>query len=239
MTPCILVYDTTVSGYALPRMWRLQVSFEMMVTTYETAWYHNPEDHNLDFYHLLNLISYVVQWWMNSQYDNMGVIYHIYSCNVCSFLTRHSRHIQILNFLITAFVLHISVLCQKGFVLYLPEWKMRFFCLPNILWVTKLWMLTNSGICVYVLSRIRVTLDGVLDWILDLLTTYTLTSCGYTLQITIAHRLVSSAYYSLHWPFLGNNFNTRTITVSLNYTLQISHWSLLFTAGLSTDSCYK
>jgi hypothetical protein len=34
-----------------------------------------------------------------------------------------------------------------------------------------------------------------LDWWLDLLTTYTLMSCGYTLQITDTHRLLYSVYY--------------------------------------------
>jgi hypothetical protein len=37
-----------------------------------------------------------------------------------------------------------------------------------------------------------------LDWWLDLLTTYTLTTREYTLKITDTHRLVSSAYYSVH-----------------------------------------
>jgi hypothetical protein len=36
-----------------------------------------------------------------------------------------------------------------------------------------------------------------LDWWLDLLTTYTLTTHDYTLQITDAPGLVSSVYYSL------------------------------------------
>jgi hypothetical protein len=42
------------------------------------------------------------------------------------------------------------------------------------------------------------------------------------LYSSLLHRLVSSVYYSLQWRFPGNGFNTRTITVSLNYTLQIS-----------------
>jgi hypothetical protein len=37
-----------------------------------------------------------------------------------------------------------------------------------------------------------------LDWWLDLLTTYALTTRDYTLQITDTHRLASSVYYSLH-----------------------------------------
>jgi hypothetical protein len=37
-----------------------------------------------------------------------------------------------------------------------------------------------------------------LDWCLDLLTTYTLRTRDYTLQITDTQRIVSSAYYILH-----------------------------------------
>jgi hypothetical protein len=37
-----------------------------------------------------------------------------------------------------------------------------------------------------------------LDWWIDLMTTYTLMTRDYTLQITDVHRLVSSVYYSLH-----------------------------------------
>jgi hypothetical protein len=37
-----------------------------------------------------------------------------------------------------------------------------------------------------------------LDWWLDLLTTYALTTHDYTLQITDTHCLVSSVYYRLH-----------------------------------------
>jgi hypothetical protein len=37
-----------------------------------------------------------------------------------------------------------------------------------------------------------------LDWIIDLITTYTLTTRDYTLPITDTHRLESSVYYSLH-----------------------------------------
>jgi hypothetical protein len=48
-----------------------------------------------------------------------------------------------------------------------------------------------------ILLRVWVTFDGVLDWILDLLPTYTLTTRDYTLQIIITHRLVSLVYYSL------------------------------------------
>jgi hypothetical protein len=36
------------------------------------------------------------------------------------------------------------------------------------------------------------------DWWLDLLTTYTLTTRDYTLQITDTNRSVSSVYYILH-----------------------------------------
>jgi hypothetical protein len=53
---------------------------------------------------------------------------------------------------------------------------------------------------------------------MDLLTTW-----SHTLQITGIHKLVSSVYDSLHKPFPGNGFNNGTVTVSLNYTLQISH----------------
>jgi hypothetical protein len=48
-----------------------------------------------------------------------------------------------------------------------------------------------------ILSRVRVTLDGVFDWRLDLLTTYTHTTRDCTLQAIVRHRLVSSVYYSL------------------------------------------
>jgi hypothetical protein len=37
-----------------------------------------------------------------------------------------------------------------------------------------------------------------LDYLLDLFTTYTLTTRDYILQFTRAHRLLSSVYYSLH-----------------------------------------
>jgi hypothetical protein len=36
-----------------------------------------------------------------------------------------------------------------------------------------------------------------LEWWIDLMTNYTLTTRDYTLQITDTHRLVSSVYYSL------------------------------------------
>jgi hypothetical protein len=69
---------------------------------------------------------------------------------------------------------------------------------------------------------VRVTIDGVrigdsICW--PLLHTIR----DYALQITDTHRLVSSVYYILHTRFLATDFNTGTITVSLNYTLHISH----------------
>jgi hypothetical protein len=49
----------------------------------------------------------------------------------------------------------------------------------------------------FILSRVRVTLVGVLDRILDLLITLT-HDRDYTLQITNTRRLVSSVYNGLH-----------------------------------------
>jgi hypothetical protein len=43
---------------------------------------------------------------------------------------------------------------------------------------------------------------------MDLLTTCTLTTRDYTLQIANAHRLASSVCYGLHLPFPGNRINT-------------------------------
>jgi hypothetical protein len=51
-----------------------------------------------------------------------------------------------------------------------------------------------------------------IDWWLHLLTTHTLTNRDYTLQITDPNKLMSSAYYSLHWPFPGNGFYHRNCT---------------------------
>jgi hypothetical protein len=62
-----------------------------------------------------------------------------------------------------------------------------------------------------------------LDWWLDLLTTYTLTTHYYTLQITDTHRLVYSACYVSTRRFLATDFNTGTATVSLNYTFKMSY----------------
>jgi hypothetical protein len=60
-----------------------------------------------------------------------------------------------------------------------------------------------------------------LDWWMDLLTTYTLTTRNYTLQITDTHRLVFSVSNSR---FLAKDFETGIIiTVSQNYIRQISH----------------
>jgi hypothetical protein len=59
----------------------------------------------------------------------------------------------------------------------------------------------------------------VLDWWFDLLTTYTLTTRDYTLQITDTHRQSITVSTSR---FLATNFNTGTVTASLNYTLEIS-----------------
>jgi hypothetical protein len=42
------------------------------------------------------------------------------------------------------------------------------------------------------------------------------------LDSSLLHTLVSSAYYSVHYPFLTTDFNTGTLTDSLNYTLQTS-----------------
>jgi hypothetical protein len=45
-----------------------------------------------------------------------------------------------------------------------------------------------------------------LDWWLDLLTIYELTTRDYILHITDTNRVVSSVYYSLHQPFPCNGF---------------------------------
>jgi hypothetical protein len=71
-----------------------------------------------------------------------------------------------------------------------------------------------------ILPRAGVIIDGVLYWWLDLLTPYTLTDL-HTLQFTITHTSVLSLLVSTI-RFLATAFNTATITVSLNYTLQIS-----------------
>jgi hypothetical protein len=62
-----------------------------------------------------------------------------------------------------------------------------------------------------------------LDMWRDLLTTYTLTTHDYTLQITDTHRLAYSVYYISTSHFLATYLNTETVTVPLNCTLQISH----------------
>jgi hypothetical protein len=83
-----------------------------------------------------------------------------------------------------------------------------------------------------ILSHVGVwLLDGVwIEW-LDSLTPYTHHS---ELQVntvlprisalysSLLETLVSSVYYSPHYRFLATDFNTGTITVSLNHTLQIS-----------------
>jgi hypothetical protein len=64
-----------------------------------------------------------------------------------------------------------------------------------------------------------VTIEGVRIDELDLLT-----NCSHhsKLHFTVHwHTLVSSVYYSPHYPFLATDFNTGTITVSLNYTPRI------------------
>jgi hypothetical protein len=75
-----------------------------------------------------------------------------------------------------------------------------------------------------------VTCMRVLDWRLDLLTAYThiVTTNNYgsstnlhTLQITRAHAKSSQSAFTGR--FVVTDFNTETITVSLNYALQISH----------------
>jgi hypothetical protein len=63
-----------------------------------------------------------------------------------------------------------------------------------------------------------VTIDGVSDWWLDLLTTYTLTTRDYTLQITDTHTQTNVSITLSTSRFLTTDFNTETITVSLNYT---------------------
>jgi hypothetical protein len=53
-------------------------------------------------------------------------------------------------------------------------------------------------ITVYVIFIVTCDSSRGLDWWLDLLTAYALTTRDYTLQITDTHILVSSVYYSLH-----------------------------------------
>jgi hypothetical protein len=67
-------------------------------------------------------------------------------------------------------------------------------------------MLFNFEDIVTILSDYR----RGLDWRFDLLTTYTLTTRDYSLQLTVTHRLVSSVYYGLHYPLPGNGFQRRT-----------------------------
>jgi hypothetical protein len=62
-----------------------------------------------------------------------------------------------------------------------------------------------------------------LEWWLDLLTTYTLTTRDYTLQITDNTDYFPQSITVSTSRFLATDFNTVTITVSLKYTLQISH----------------
>jgi hypothetical protein len=69
------------------------------------------------------------------------------------------------------------------------------------------------------------------------LTTYTLTTRDYTLQITDTQISVLSLLQSPPAISWKTDFNIRTLPVSLNFTLQLSHIeSLLFTAGLSTEN---
>jgi hypothetical protein len=54
---------------------------------------------------------------------------------------------------------------------------------------------------------------------------------------SLLHTLMSSVYFNLHCRFLATDFNTRTITVSLNYTPQTSHIkSFLHGLPYRTDS---
>jgi hypothetical protein len=58
---------------------------------------------------------------------------------------------------------------------------------------------------------------------MDLLTTYTLTTSNYNLQITDTHRLGPQSIAVSNGRFIATDLNTGTIIVSVNYTLQISH----------------
>jgi hypothetical protein len=75
---------------------------------------------------------------------------------------------------------------------------------------------------VYILSRFRcVTIDGVLDWWMCLMTT-----CIHQSELHFTdhwHRLRVLSLLHHHYMFPGSGFNTGTVTVLLNYTLQISH----------------
>jgi hypothetical protein len=55
------------------------------------------------------------------------------------------------------------------------------------------------------------------------MTTYTLAIRVYILQITYTHSLVSQSIRVSTRRYLTTDFNTGTVTVSLNYTLQITH----------------
>jgi hypothetical protein len=77
----------------------------------------------------------------------------------------------------------------------------------------------------FILSRVGVTINGFWIGWLDLLHLYT---CNYintalslifTFYNLLLHPLMSSACYSPTRRFLAANFNTGTITVTLNYTL--------------------
>jgi hypothetical protein len=75
-------------------------------------------------------------------------------------------------------------------------------------------------VAVLILSRLWASTDGILDWRLDLLTTYK--TRYYTSQITIAHRLVFSVCYNLHELYPGNGSSnsgdsSASVLTTLNY----------------------
>jgi hypothetical protein len=100
----------------------------------------------------------------------------------------------------------------------------------------KKWECKNA-VGTTILSHVEVTIDGILDWWIDLLTTY---ARHLELQVITALSLISTLYKSLAHAnsfqsvtvstshFLAVDFNTGTATVSLNYALQLSHMKSSF-----------
>jgi hypothetical protein len=104
----------------------------------------------------------------------------------------------------------------------------------------------------YMLSRVRVTLDGVLDWILDLLTTYTRDSelqaiNSATVNLPTIHKPPQHSLDSLlrlRQPFPGNGFNNGNSSASaLKSSLNggslptLFQLSLFFTDSLTELTC--
>jgi hypothetical protein len=92
---------------------------------------------------------------------------------------------------------------------------LNFYLVSLLSTLHKKWEYKNA-VETTILSHVGVTIDGVLDRWMDLLTTYTCHS-----ELACANSSQSITVSTSH--FLALDFNTGTITVSLNYILQTSH----------------